>query len=223
MISLRNIVKKYKNFKALNEFDLIIKEGQIHALIGPNGSGKTTVVGVILSLLHYTGERKIKIPLDRIGVSLENEVFFENLSVFDNLKFVVIQKKSSYIELNEIINKLGLKEIINQKVKTLSKGNRKKVSIASALIGNPDFYIFDEPLTGLDFNNLILFRDLIVNLKEQGKTVLINSHILSEMEKICTNITFVSSGKNYGTYMINDIQFSFGNIENAYKKILKKK
>jgi len=219
MIALNKITKYYNNKKALQNFNFKINKGEIHALIGPNGSGKTTAVGVILSLLHFEGNTKIEVPRNKIGVSLEKNIFFERLNVFENLKFTAILRNADISEIDKVIGYLNLNDTAYIKIKKLSKGIRRKISIASALIGNPDFYIFDEPFSGLDFDNIILFRNLILNLKQQNKTVMINSHILSEIEKICTNFTFINKGKNMGTYNTNGIIQEYTTLENAYSKI----
>ena len=219
MIALNKITKYYNNKKALQNFNFKINKGEIHALIGPNGSGKTTAVGVILSLLHFEGNTKIEVPRNKIGVSLEKNIFFERLNVFENLKFTANLRNADISEIDKVIGYLNLNDTAYIKIKKLSKGIRRKISIASALIGNPDFYIFDEPFSGLDFDNIILFRNLILNLKQQNKTVMINSHILSEIEKICTNFTFINKGKNMGTYNTNGIIQEYTTLENAYSKI----
>lgn len=218
MITLNQITKYYNKKKALQNFNFNINKGEIHALIGPNGSGKTTAVGVILSLLHFKGEAKINFQKSKIGVSLENNIFFERLSVFENLKFSANLKNIHISEVDKAIDNLRLNDLAFVKIKKLSKGNRRKVSIASSLIGNPDFYIFDEPLSGLDFDNVILFRELISKLKKENKTVMINSHILSEIEKICTNFTFIFNGKNIGDYNSDEIITKYKTLEKAYSE-----
>jgi len=222
MIYLQKINKQYKSKRALCNFDLQVKAGEIHALLGPNGSGKTTTVGVILSMLKYDGIVEIKIPNNKIGVSTEKDIFFERLSVYENLKFIAVLKKIPLSEIERIIELLNLETEINISVKTLSKGNRKKVSLAFALMGNQELYIFDEPMSGLDFDNIILFRKIINELKEKGKTVLLCSHILSEAEKMCTNFSFIFRGKRISVIEKMELIKKYDNLENAYHKIIPK-
>lgn len=222
MIYLENINKKYKSKKALTNFNLEIKKGEVHALIGPNGSGKTTAIGVILSLLNFEGYANINVKNKQIGVSFENDFFFERLSVFDNLKFSAISKDVPIKDIDRVVEMLYLKNEINNKVKTLSKGNRRKVSLASALLGNAELYIFDEPLSGLDHDNIVLFRELITNIRKQGKTILISSHILSEIEKMCTNFTFIYRGKVREKMNYKELFEKYNSLESAYDKIIPK-
>lgn len=222
MISLEKINKKYKSKKALQNFNLEIKKGEVHALIGPNGSGKTTAIGVILSLLNYEGIANVNVKNKQIGVSLENDFFFERLSVYDNLKFSAISKSIPTQDIDRVVEMLYLKNEINNKLNTLSKGNRRKVSLASALLGNSELYIFDEPLSGLDHDNIVLFRNLITSLKEQGKTILISSHILSEIEKMCTNFTFIYRGQIRESLSSKKLFEKYASLEVAYDKIIPK-
>jgi len=222
MISLKNINKKYKTKKVLKDFNLEIKKGEVHALIGPNGSGKTTAIGIVLSLLNYEGTSCINVKKDKIGVSLENDFFFERLSVYDNFKFTALSKKIKLHDINRVVDMLNLDDDINNKVKTLSKGNRRKISIGSALLGDSELYIFDEPLSGLDYDNIVLFRSIIDDLKKQKKTVLISSHILSEIEKICTDFSFIFKGKVRERLKKKDIYEKYSSLEDAYNKIIPK-
>ncbi len=222
MILLKNITKKYKSKKALKNFNLEVKKGEVHALIGPNGSGKSTAIGIILSLLNYDGIAQVGVEQIKIGVSLENDLFFERLSAYDNLKFSAISKSIPAQDIDRVVEMLYLESEINNKVKTLSKGNRRKVSLASALLGNSELYIFDEPLSGLDHDNIVLFRKLIIKLKEQGKTILISSHILSEIEKMCTNFTFIYRGQMRESFSSKKLFEKYASLEVAYDKIIPK-
>ena len=220
----RNIVfqtfalsKHYKEFKAVDAVDMTIYEGDIYGFVGENGAGKTTLIRLACGLIHpTTGDYAV------FGVTSQEPGIFEarsktaaiveavalcrSLNALDNLKLhanlVGVNKTDD--ELNQILENVGLdsKAIAKKKVGNFSLGMRQRLGIALALLSNPKFVILDEPMNGLDPQGFIDVRETILNLNKQGVTFLISSHILSELDKICTRVGFLTHGR-----LVKEISF----------------
>lgn len=203
IITVKNICKDYKKLRALNNVSLSINEGELYGLLGVNGAGKTTLLKILSGLTNLTsGEFVIsgynKNQMDEIkkliDISPQETAVAKNLTVMENLEFfqdLYNQKDSDY--LNQIINDLGLSEVINQRAKTLSGGYQRRLSIALGLISKPKILLLDEPTLGLD---VIARRELwnIIN-KFKGKiTIILTSHYLEEIEALCDRVAIMSKG-----------------------------
>ena len=209
--------KYYKQFKAVDAVDMTIYEGDIYGFVGENGAGKTTLIRLACGLIHPTsGDYAI------YGVSSQEPGIFEarsktaaiveavalcrSLNALDNLKLhanlVGVNKTDN--ELNEMLENVGLdsKGIAKKKVGNFSLGMRQRLGIALALLSNPKFVILDEPMNGLDPQGFIDVRETILKLNKQGVTFLISSHILSELDKICTRVGFLTHGR-----LVKEISF----------------
>lgn len=208
VLETNNLGKRYKDFKALNNFNMHIPKGAIYGLIGKNGAGKTTLIRIICGLQNATNgsysiygvknsDKSIINVRKRIGAIVETPSVYGNLSAIDNLKeqYKIIGMPS-YDGLNELLNLVGLKNTGNKKVKNFSLGMKQRLGIAVALASNPDFLILDEPINGLDPEGIIEIRELLLNLNQKRKiTILISSHYLDELSKIATYYGFVDNGK----------------------------
>ena len=203
IIKINNITKNYKNIKALNNISLSINEGELYGLLGVNGAGKTTLLKILSGLTNQTNGDFIvdgftNNNMDEIkriiDISPQESAVAKNLTVLENLKFfqdLYNQKDDNY--LKEIIDDLGLNEVINQRAKTLSGGYQRRLSIALGLISKPKILLLDEPTLGLD---VIARRELwkIVN-KFKGKiTIILTSHYLEEIEALCDRVAILSKG-----------------------------
>ena len=201
-----NLTKKYKKFVALDSASITIKKGDIYGLIGRNGAGKTTLMKVITTLTNKTsGEFKLFDLSDselteskrRIGCLIENPAFFSNMSAYKNLKYYAIQKGIvDDNQIDEALKLVKLEEARNKKFKTFSLGMKQRLGIALAILDNPDFIILDEPINGLDPIGISDLRETFKKLNEERDiTILISSHILSELYAVATKFCIIEKGK----------------------------
>ncbi|MCR4899030.1 MAG: ABC transporter ATP-binding protein [Acholeplasmatales bacterium] len=231
IIKINNVSKNYKNIKALNNISLSINEGELYGLLGVNGAGKTTLLKILSGLTNQTNGDFIvggftNNNMDEIkriiDISPQESAVAKNLTVLENLKFfqdLYNQKDDNY--LKEIIDDLGLNEVIKQRAKTLSGGYQRRLSIALGLISKPKILLLDEPTLGLD---VIARRELwkIVN-KFKGKiTIILTSHYLEEIEALCDRVAILSKGNLLIEGTINEIKekTNESSFEEAFVKIV---
>ena len=231
IIKINNVSKNYKNIKALNNISLSINEGELYGLLGVNGAGKTTLLKILSGLTNQTNGDFIvdgftNNNMDEIkriiDISPQESAVAKNLTVLENLKFfqdLYNQKDDNY--LKEIIDDLGLNEVINQRAKTLSGGYQRRLSIALGLISKPKILLLDEPTLGLD---VIARRELwkIVN-KFKGKiTIILTSHYLEEIEALCDRVAILSKGNLLIEGTIDEIKekTNESSFEEAFVKIV---
>ncbi len=208
MIEVKNVTKKYGKFVAVDDISFTIYEGEIVGLLGPNGAGKSTTMNMITGFIEQTeGEiivdgydmlRKAKKAKKEIGYMPEGVPLYTDLTVKEFVTYMAeikqIDKKTRKEEVQKIIEQTGLKEVEKKLVRNLSRGYKQRVSMAGALVGNPKILILDEPTVGLDPKQITEIRSLI---KELGKThtVILSSHILSEVSQICNKVIIINKGK----------------------------
>ena len=209
--------KLYKEFKAVDAVDMTIYEGDIYGFVGENGAGKTTLIRLACGLIHPTSgdcsifgvssqQEGIAKARSKTAAIVEAVALCRSLTALDNLKLhanlVGVHKTDD--ELNKILEDVGLdaKTIVKKKVGNFSLGMRQRLGIALALLSNPKFVILDEPMNGLDPQGFIDVRETILKLNKQGVTFLISSHILSELDKICTRVGFLTHGR-----LVKEISF----------------
>ncbi|MBI4944907.1 MAG: ATP-binding cassette domain-containing protein [Bacteroidetes bacterium] len=201
VIEAVGLTKQFGKKTAVNKIDFKVNRGEVFGLLGPNGSGKTTTLSMMLTLLKPTsgsiqlfGSNDLTSALKRIGVLLESANYYPELSAEKNLLITSHIKGVDTKKIDEVLEKTGLTENKRNKVKTFSLGMKQRLSIAAALMSDPELMIFDEPTNGLDPQGIAEMRHLIGELAKEGKTILIASHLLSEMEKICTHIAILKNG-----------------------------
>lgn len=208
MIEVKNITKKYGDFTAVDNISFEVKDGEIVGLLGPNGAGKSTTMNMITGFIEMTeGEikvngydisKKTKKAKKQIGYMPEGVPSYHELTAKEFIKYMAelkaVDKKVRKEEVNKVIEETGLGEVQNKLIKNLSRGYKQRVSMAGALVGNPDVLILDEPTVGLDPKQILEIRNLI---KELGKkhTVILSSHILSEVSQICERVIIINKGK----------------------------
>ena len=206
VLSVQALSKNYGRIQALKKVDLTIKKGTIFGLLGPNGAGKTTLVKAALSLVRVDEGHIVLNQLEhtqkysRLGLAYlpEKFHFFPYYTVVGMMQFFGKMRNAPPDSLDHSIDQaltdLNVADLKERKLKTLSKGQLQRTALASLLIGQNEFFILDEPFTGLDPLGIKKLKSLIKNLHTEGKTIMINSHILSEMENLCTDIAILHKG-----------------------------
>lgn len=210
VVKIENLVKRYKDLVALDHFNLEIKEGEIFGLLGPNGSGKTTTINCILSLLSYDkGDIQVfgqpmepnSYELKRnIGVVFQNVAVFEELTVYENIDYFcglyITDKETRKNMVEEAIAFVGLQDFIKFYPKKLSGGLLRRLNIACGIAHKPKLIILDEPTVAVDPQSRNNILEGIVKLNKQGATIIYTSHYMEEVEQICTRIAIMDKGKN---------------------------
>ncbi len=197
-----NLSKSYGKVKALDNLNLTIHAGEVYGLLGPNGSGKTTTLGIIMGVLSqesgdyewFGGQYGVN-PRKKIGAILETPNFYPYLDAYENLEIVRRIKKADNQDLGELLKQVNLFERGHSKFRTYSLGMKQRLAIAATLIGEPEVLIFDEPTNGLDPEGIAEVRVILKRIADSGKTVLMASHILDEVEKICSHVVILRKGK----------------------------
>ncbi len=208
MIEVKNITKKYGNFVAVDNISFTIKDGEIVGLLGPNGAGKSTTMNTITGFIEqtegnvivngYDTLKKSKRAKSQIGYMPEGVPLYDDLSIKEFITYMAelkkVKRKEKKEQVQDIIKKTGLDEIQNKLIKNLSRGQKQRVSLAGALVGNPKVLILDEPTVGLDPKQIMEIRSLIKDLGREH-TVILSSHILSEVSQICDRVIIINNGK----------------------------
>jgi ABC-2 type transport system ATP-binding protein len=212
ILSTKGLTKHYGRIKAVDKLDLDIKKGSVFGILGPNGSGKTTTLGMVLDVINKTsgsytwfGQTPTKEHRKNIGAILETPIFYPYLPGDKNLELVCDIKGVDYSRIPEVIEQVGLKGREGDKFRTYSLGMKQRLSIASALLCNPDVMILDEPTNGLDPQGIAAIRELIIEIAKSGKTIVIASHLLDEVQKVCTDFAVLKQGKLIYTGKVADV------------------
>lgn len=202
MITVNNLTKTIKNKTILKNVSLTVDKGEIIALVGPNGAGKTTLINCLTGLIHPTsGEIKLfgKNPMNKknkinIGVMLQESTTLENVKVKE--LFTLFRSfYSQPLSLEELLELTGLNEHQNTYTTKLSGGQKRRLTFGLSIIGNPELLFLDEPTTGMDVTSRKIFWEKINKLKEQGKTIILTTHYLEEIEKVATRILLMKQGE----------------------------
>ncbi len=207
VLETRNLTKIYTTrslgrIKAVNNLNIKIKKSSVFGFLGPNGSGKTTTLAMLLSIVNpnsgsftwFSGEDNSS-ARKKIGAILEGPNFYPNMSAYNNLKLVALIKKVSKSRITEVLNIVGLENRKNDKFKTFSLGMKQRLSIASALLSDPEVLVLDEPTNGLDPKGISDIRKIIKDIAKLGKTVILASHLLDEVQKVCDEFIILRKGK----------------------------
>lgn len=221
MIEVENVSKLFGNFRAVDGISFSIQTGEIVGLLGPNGAGKTTTMRMISGFLEpdsgtvkIDGLDVLKNPVEtkrKIGYMPESAPMYSDMIVADYLKYIAeIEGQNPAEKCRDLAEVCGLKEVMHKNIGELSRGNRQRVGLAHALMGNPEILILDEPTSGLDPNQVLEVRNLI---KQIGKThtVIISTHILSEVEMLCGRVIIISGGKKVADSPTEELREHFGN------------
>ncbi len=221
MLEIKNLSKSYGEFKAVDDFHLSVKEGEIYGFVGPNGAGKTTIMKIMSGLL----------PADTGSITINDENILKDISklkktigympdffgVYDNLTVIeyLLFYSAAYgipddiakVRANELLDLVDLQEKTNNYVDSLSRGMKQRLCLARTLVHNPDILILDEPASGLDPYTRHQLKSILKHLSETGKTIIISSHILTELAELCSSICIIEKGKVIMNGNIEEIMF----------------
>ncbi|QCE40289.1 ABC transporter ATP-binding protein [Psychroserpens sp. NJDZ02] len=203
ILSISNLTKKYGNLTAVNNLSFTIQKGNVYGILGPNGSGKSTTLGITLNVVNATsgnfswfgGTASTHQALKRVGAIIERPNFYPYMSAYKNLKLVCKIKEISEDKINEKLELVGLLDRKDSQFKTFSLGMKQRLAIASALLNDPEILILDEPTNGLDPQGIHQIRAIIQDIASQGTTILLASHLLDEVEKVCTHVVVLRKGE----------------------------
>ena len=218
ILSLKNLDKKYGSVHAVNNLSFDIKKGNIYGILGPNGSGKSTTLGIILNVVNkssgnfswFNGSVSTHEALKKVGAIIERPNFYPYMTAVQNLKLICKIKEISTEIIDEKLKTVNLYERKNSKFSTFSLGMKQRLAIASALLNNPEILILDEPTNGLDPQGIHQIRGIIQKIASQGTTILLASHLLDEVEKVCTHVVVLSKGKSLYVGRVEQMNASFG-------------
>lgn len=202
ILSLQNISKRYGPVQALSGVSFDVPAGSVFGVLGPNGSGKTTLLGIVTDVLKadtgsFTLFDKAPAAAERrqIGTLLETPNFYHYLSAYKNLEISAAIKQRGKDDIARVLEICGLTQRQHSAFKTYSLGMKQRLAIAAVLLGDPDVLILDEPTNGLDPSGIAEVRELVRKLADSGKTIILASHLLDEVEKVCTHVAILRSGK----------------------------
>jgi ABC-2 type transport system ATP-binding protein len=201
ILRVNDLTKHYGSVVALKNVSFSVSPGSVLGILGPNGSGKTTLLGILLGVLHPTRGRYTWWPAEatrrlRLGALLEQANFYPYLSGNQNLRIVCTIRQVNFRSIPLLLDRVGLSaEAGHTKVVAYSLGMRQRLAIASALVGDPEILVLDEPTNGLDATGIALVRDLITALKQEGKTIILASHLLGEVEQVCSHLGVLKDGE----------------------------
>lgn len=205
ILKTKQLVKVYQDTRVLDSVNITVHKGDIYALVGRNGAGKTTLMNIVSTLALAT-EGTVELfgkdinehrdTKNRMGCMIENPAFYPNLSAYDNLKYYCILKGIiDYKRIDEVLQIVNLKDTKKKKFKQFSMGMKQRLGIALAILNHPDFIILDEPINGLDPLGISEIREALLQLQAQNTTILISSHILSELYLVANKFGFLEGGK----------------------------
>ena len=209
VLSIKNVSKSYGNVRALNDVSFEVPKGSVFGILGPNGSGKTTMLGIVMDILKpsagsfaWNGVPGSSNEMRKqIGTLLETPNFYHYLSGQKNLQIAAAIKERGNDDIPRVLERVNLTQRKDSKFSTYSLGMKQRLAIASTLLGDPEILVFDEPTNGLDPAGIAEIRELMKELNRQGKTIIMASHILDEVEKVCTHVAIIQKGvlKTVGT------------------------
>lgn len=221
ILSIQNLNKRYGSLQALKNVSLDIKKGHVYGILGPNGSGKSTTLGIVLNVVNKTsgtyswfgGSLQTHEALKKVGAIIERPNFYPYMTAEQNLKLVCKIKNINYSKIIEKLDLVGLNERKDSKFSTFSLGMKQRLAIASALLNDPEILILDEPTNGLDPQGIHQIRDIIKKIAANGTTILLASHLLDEVEKVCSHVLVLRKGEVLYSGLVDGISANEGFFE----------
>jgi ABC-type multidrug transport system ATPase subunit len=212
VLSIQNLTKHFGRIKAVNNLNLEVKAGQVFGVLGPNGSGKTTTLGMLMGVTNPTsgsffwfGEEPTPQVRRKIGAVLEHPIFYPYLSGQRNLELNALVKQCPPVHIERVLDLVELTDRKDDKYKTYSLGMKQRLAIASALLNDPTVLILDEPTNGLDPMGIAEIRTIIRKIAAQGKTIILASHLLDEVQKVCTHFAVLKKGTLVHVGPVNEV------------------
>ena len=221
ILSIKNLNKRYGALRALKNVSFDIHKGNVYGILGPNGSGKSTTLGIVLNVVNKTsgeyswfgGTMETHQALKKVGAIIERPNFYPYMTAKENLELVCKIKGINYAKVNEKLELVGLTDRQNSKFSTFSLGMKQRLAIASALLNDPEILILDEPTNGLDPQGIHQIRDIIKQIATKGTTILLASHLLDEVEKVCTHVLVLRKGEILYTGLVDGMSANEGFFE----------
>ena len=202
ILEITHLAKRYPNVQAVRDLSIAVPKGSIYGLLGPNGSGKTSTLGMVLGVINPTGgsyrwfgsDAPVSDSRKRIGALLETPNFYPYLTGRKNLEIVAAIKEVPFEDIDRVLDIVELSDRQDSTFKTYSLGMKQRLALAAVLLGDPDVLVLDEPTNGLDPKGIADVRSLIQREAQRGKTVILASHIMDEVEKVCTHVAVIKKG-----------------------------
>ena len=221
ILKISNLTKKYGLLTAVSDLSFDIEKGSIYGILGPNGSGKSTTLGIVLNVVNKTsgdfswfgGTLTTHQALKKVGAIIERPNFYPYMTAYQNLKLVCKIKGVPFDSIEKTLEIVGLNDRKHSKFSTFSLGMKQRLAIASALLNDPEILILDEPTNGLDPQGIHQIREIIKKISQQGTTILLASHLLDEVEKVCTHVVVLRKGVNLYSGRVDELISSHGFFE----------
>lgn len=221
ILTVNNLSKNFGYLKAVKDLSFTIEKGNVYGILGPNGSGKSTTLGIVLNVVNKTsgdfhwfdGTTSTHDALKKVGAIIERPNFYPYMTAVQNLKLVSIIKEVSTDKIEEKLELVGLLERKNSKFRTYSLGMKQRLAIASALLNDPEILILDEPTNGLDPQGIHQIREIIKKIASKGTTILLASHLLDEVEKVCSHVVILRKGEKLYSGRVDGMLASHGFFE----------
>lgn len=221
ILTINNLTKKFGYLTAVKDLSFTINKGNVYGILGPNGSGKSTTLGIVLNVVNKThgdfhwfdGNTSTHDALKKVGAIIERPNFYPYMTADQNLKLVCRIKGVDFSKIDEKLEVVGLLDRKNHKFQTYSLGMKQRLAIASALLNDPEILILDEPTNGLDPQGIHQIRAIIKQIASQGTTILLASHLLDEVEKVCTHVVVLRKGEKLYSGRVDEMISSHGFFE----------
>ncbi|MEO7283506.1 ABC transporter ATP-binding protein [Gelidibacter sp.] len=221
ILTISNLTKKFGYLTAVKDLSFTIQKGNVYGILGPNGSGKSTTLGIVLNVVNKTsgdfswfeGRTTTHDALKKVGAIIENPNFYPYMTAYQNLKLVCKIKGVDYSKIDEKLEIVGLLDRKNSKFSNYSLGMKQRLAIASALLNDPEILILDEPTNGLDPQGIHQIRTLIKQIASEGTTILLASHLLDEVEKVCSHVVVLRKGEKLYSGRVDEMISSHGFFE----------
>lgn len=221
ILSLNNLSKKFGHIQAVKNLSFNIEKGNVYGILGPNGSGKSTTLGIILNVVNKTsgeytwfnGKLSTHEALKKVGAIIERPNFYPYMTASQNLKLICKIKGISPERIDEKLTEVNLFERRNSTFKTFSLGMKQRLAIASALLNDPEILILDEPTNGLDPQGIHEIREIVKSIASKGTTILLASHLLDEVEKVCSHVVVIRKGEKLYSGSVAEMTASKGFFE----------
>jgi len=221
ILTVSNLTKKFGYLTAVQDLSFSIQKGNVYGILGPNGSGKSTTLGIVLNVVNSTkgsfswfdGNTSTHEALKKVGAIIERPNFYPYMTAIQNLKLVCKIKEVPEEKIKDKLELVGLWERKDSKFRTYSLGMKQRLAIASALLNDPEILILDEPTNGLDPQGIHQIREIIKKIASQGTTILLASHLLDEVEKVCSHVVILRKGKKLYSGSVDGMLASFGFFE----------